>query len=216
MTNPQHPTNNEAQTALKFIEPMDSSYNVIPQAELTQARDEFVALVRDMHIRFPESLDVYNEDPRETHASLGGLGISYQDGTKLVFSVESSTYRDSLSRDEEMIWMVGVYEVDDEGKSLNAHVYENDLETGVVHRRDNVHKAYEHYNAVAESFLSADNRDKNMGNPIDIFDLADVLGNDRDNYDFAVEMGLNNQPVSLDEIRKLRQLLEQAHLAQAA
>ena len=189
---PNNTHSSEAAKQMEFAEGFDSK---LTTEEKLQAAKEFDGLVQSTLLRFAGDAETYDhtvlEDGIESSIL---LEIPQEDGSCVLVEVESATLDNG---DEER--SVRIIELDGGDKERHHYYIEDDQ---VLRYDDNL--------AERSRKLMGEMRPEENISIEGIKRALDMCRNEVENDKLEQQMGLNRQPVGVDEISKLAKLLESA------
>ena len=160
--------------------------------EKLEAAVKFDDLVQSTLFRFAKFTDNFNHNAVSGDGSLSSLllAIPQEDGSFVSVAVESKSLDDGTKRRKIVIQEM----YDNRGRGLHRYYIEDDQ----VLRYDNIRQAV--LSDGLSTVLSAEGLRRNIA----------IVKNEAKNSELEQQMGINKQPVGVDEISKLAELLESA------
>lgn len=185
----QERPSSKATEQIKFAGDFDTG---LTAAEKLEAAVKFDDLVQSTLFQFAESTSNYSHDamiPNGCSSKLS-LSVPQEDGSFVSVSVESTSLDNGTKRRE--IFIQEIYE----NRGRGFHNYY--IEDNQVLRYDNANPVISSNNS--STALSVEGIRQNIA----------AVRTERENSRLEQQMGLNRQPVGVDEINKLAELLESA------
>ena len=182
------PNNSEAAKQMEFAEGFNPE---LTTEEKLQAAVEFDDLVQSTLLRFAEDAKTYDHtESMDRVKSQVLLEIPQKDGSYVLVSVESALLDNG---DKER--SISIMEFDEGSKETHDYYIEDDQ---VLRYDDNIAKRSRELKRVLHP------------EGIIIIRMVDRCNNEIENDKLEQQMGLNRQPVGVEEINKLAELLESA------
>lgn len=192
----------KAKKAIEFAHASETSEEGLTNGEKMEAAQSFKELVDGVFLKFANLAKVHDHNLLADRSEASLLLAAQQEDNSYVSIGIRSTLKDDGSASKE----ITVQEIDQDGYGHNAHRYHMESEDEVL--RFDTGDVIENIRTDRAMGIA---HDPTTEISVDFINkMMASLQNTKENQQLARQMGLNDQPVSPDEIIKLTQLVDAA------